>query len=166
MSLTVRALLVGASVPGGLAYRSLPDWLRGFGNREWVLIVTKQREWKITKIRANCEWSCEVEWNQWLFTMDIRAQTAGEFTRLKGQRSWSSQLKPGGWVMGNSSIPVKHNWLQKPHEDCYMYTVPFCGMKEKASDEMTVSPTKRLSDIFLKTSLQPLTALLCTILRE
>jgi len=29
-----------------------------------------------------------------------------------------------------------------------MYTVPFCGMKEKANDEMTVSPTKRLSDIF------------------
>jgi len=47
-----------------------------------------------------------------------------------------------------------------------MYTVPFCGMKEKASDEMTVSPTKRLSDIFLKTSLKPLTALLCTILRK
>jgi len=29
-----------------------------------------------------------------------------------------------------------------------MYTVPFCGMKKKANDEMTVSPKQHLSDIF------------------
>jgi len=47
-----------------------------------------------------------------------------------------------------------------------MYTVPFCGMKKKANDEMTVTVQHNVYLTFFKTSLKPLTALPCTILRK